>query len=295
MLVQPARARPSRRAAATTSKASTRAPERINPLFAATNPTDADLASLVFSGLVRLGPDGTPQPDLAERWEITGNGQSYVFHLRHGVAWQDGEPFDADDVVFTFKAIADPGVQGRSGAGAAHAGRRRRRRAIRYTVEFRLEQAYAPFLAYLTVGILPQHLLEGLDANELFNAEFNAHPVGTGPYRVQHAHRPRRRARRQPDVLPRPAADLDARVPHLRRRRRARRGAPRSATIDGALLGPDAPAADLDFLRRGHALHAARRSSATSYNIIYLDTRSPIFGETTVRQALWQAHQSRTA
>ncbi|HET7372679.1 MAG TPA: hypothetical protein VFJ20_04815, partial [Gemmatimonadaceae bacterium] len=56
----------------------TRAPERLNPLFTGGNPVDADIASLVFSGLVRLGPDGTPQPDLAERWEITGNGQSYV-------------------------------------------------------------------------------------------------------------------------------------------------------------------------------------------------------------------------
>ena len=45
-----------------------RAPERINPLFAAANPTDADLAALIYSGLVRLGPDGTPLPDLAERW-----------------------------------------------------------------------------------------------------------------------------------------------------------------------------------------------------------------------------------
>ncbi|MEX0750462.1 MAG: peptide ABC transporter substrate-binding protein, partial [Dehalococcoidia bacterium] len=36
----------------------TRAPERINPLFSHANPTDADLAALIFSGLIRLGPDG---------------------------------------------------------------------------------------------------------------------------------------------------------------------------------------------------------------------------------------------
>src|SRR5690242_1003137 len=89
-----------------------RAPDRMNPLFAGPNQTDADVASLVFSGLVRLGPDGTPQPDLAERWDITGNGQDYLFHLRQGVAWQDGEPFTSDDVVFTFRAISDPSFKG---------------------------------------------------------------------------------------------------------------------------------------------------------------------------------------
>ena len=89
-----------------------RPPERVNPLFAHANPTDADLVSLIFSGLVRLGPDGSPQPDLAERWEITNNGQRYVFHLRRGIAWHDGVEVDAEDVVFTYRAIADPAFKG---------------------------------------------------------------------------------------------------------------------------------------------------------------------------------------
>src|SRR3970282_760101 len=55
------------------------APARVNPLFAALNDTDADLASLVFSGLTRLGPDGEVLPDLAESWEISGDGLRYTF------------------------------------------------------------------------------------------------------------------------------------------------------------------------------------------------------------------------
>ena len=118
----------------------THQPERINPLFASANPTDADLSSLIFSGLVRLGPDGMPQPDLAERWEITGNGQSYVFHLRNGVAWHDGEPFTAEDVMFTFDAISDPGFRGDPGLAQLLDGVVVSARDD-YTVEFRLEQA----------------------------------------------------------------------------------------------------------------------------------------------------------
>src|SRR5436190_1127212 len=159
----------------------TRGPERINPLFAAPNRTDVDLTSLVFSGLVRLSPDGTPQPDLAERWEITGDGRSYIFHLRRGVAWHDGETFTSEDVLFTYHAIADPGFKGDPLLAQLLQGVVVTARDPE-TVEFKLEQAYSPFLAYLTIGILPKHLVGALDANQLFNAVFNAHPIGTGPY-----------------------------------------------------------------------------------------------------------------
>src|SRR3970282_758992 len=47
------------------------APFRVDPLFAPLNDADRDLASLVFSGLTRLGPEGAVLPDLAETWEIS--------------------------------------------------------------------------------------------------------------------------------------------------------------------------------------------------------------------------------
>ena len=58
------------------------APSRVNPLFAHLNDADRDLASLVFSGLTRLGADGGVLPDLAETWEISEDGRSFTFHLR---------------------------------------------------------------------------------------------------------------------------------------------------------------------------------------------------------------------
>jgi peptide/nickel transport system substrate-binding protein len=263
------------------------APERINPLFVGNNPVDGDVASLVFSGLVRLGPDGTPQADLAERWEITGNGQSYVFHLRQGVAWQDGEPFDADDVVFTFKAIADPGFKGDPALAQLMEGVAVSARDPA-TVEFKLEQAYAPFLSYLTVGMLPQHLLHGMDANQLFNAEFNAHPIGTGPYTFKrhtdgggvvlasnstYYLGPPRISTLEFRVYP-DAASLSAAV--------------RAHDIDGALLGPDTPKSEIEFLASDKKV-TLHNLTAASYNTVYLDTRAPLFADRDLRQALWQA------
>ncbi len=156
---------------------------RINPLYSSANEVDADLVALIFSGLTRLGPDGTVQPDLAESWDISGDGLTYTFHLRQGVTWQDGQPFTADDVIFTYDALRDPNFRGQPAqADLFH--------SINYskvddaTVEIRLSQPFAPLLSHLTIGILPSHLLQGQNADALYDNPFNQQPIGTGPFRL---------------------------------------------------------------------------------------------------------------
>ena len=264
----------------------TRPPERINPLYAQANPTDADLASLIFSGLVRLGPDGSPQPDLAERWEITNNGQRYVFHLRQGIAWQDGEDVDAEDVVFTYRAIADPAFKGDPALAQLMQGVAVTARDPQ-TVEFQLEQTYAPFLAWLTTGILPRHVLRDLDAGQLYNAAFNLQPIGTGPYRLT-------------------SRDADGNVeleanstyylgpPHISKfalrvfkTRDDLARALREREIDGALLDEGASQDDISFIRND-GRWAVSSLPGAPYYMLYLNTHSPIFEERAVRRALFQ-------
>ncbi len=264
----------------------TRAADRMNPLFAGPNQTDADVASLVFSGLVRLSPDGTPQPDLAERWEITGNGQDYLFHLRHGIAWQDGEPFSSDDVAFTFRAIADPNFKGGPALAQLMQGVVVTARDP-LTVEFRLEQAYAPFLSYMAVGILPHHLLDGLDANQLFNAPFNARPVGTGPYAFSSSASDRVVLKSNPTYYlgPPKISAFELRVfPD----RASLLGEIRDGAVDGALLDPGTSQAELDVLRQNRQL-STHRLVGTAFVVVYLDTRGALFGDPVVRSALRRA------
>lgn len=262
-------------------------PERINPLFAPPNSVDDDLASLIFAGLVRLSPDGTPLPDLAERWEITGDGQRYTFYLRQGVAWQDDErtEFTADDVVFTFNAIADPGFKGDAVLARVMQGVVVTARDA-FTVEFRLEQPYAPFLAYLDVGILPEHLLEGLNANELFNAEFNARPIGAGRYRYAGATQEsvRLESNSTYHLGPPLISTLEFRFYESQD---ALTGALRTGEIDGALFGPTAAIADLEVLG-DDVRFRLHDMSGTSFFQIYLDTRAPQFSEPEVREALFR-------
>jgi peptide/nickel transport system substrate-binding protein len=158
-------------------------PSRVNPLFAHLNAADRDLSSLVFSGLTRLGKDGTVLPDLAERWETNSDGHSVTFHIRPGVSWHNGTPFNSADVVFTYSLLADPSLE--ADPGQAPLWRKVTCSAPDdLTVVCQLPDPFAPFPAYATQGILPKQLLQGTDARALATSSFNQNPVGTGPYKM---------------------------------------------------------------------------------------------------------------
>ncbi|MBA4179274.1 MAG: hypothetical protein C0506_01670 [Anaerolinea sp.] len=158
--------------------------QRVNPLFANTNEVDADLSQLVFAGLLRLAPDGQLQPDLAALPEVSDEGRVYTFKLRKNAVWSDGTALTSADVAFTIRAITDPDFKGDPALAEGWLGVELETPDAS-TVVIRLKQASAPFLARnATLGILPEHLLGTLSAAALFDAPFNAQPVGAGPFKV---------------------------------------------------------------------------------------------------------------
>jgi peptide/nickel transport system substrate-binding protein len=158
--------------------------QRINPLYAALNPVDADISALIFEGLVRINEFGEPVPHLAESWVISRDALEYVFTLRTDVRWQDGIPFTSKDVVYTMSLLSDPDFDGLSEMGAFW--RTVETTALNErTVRFRLTQPLAPFLTTLTVGILPEHALSGTTAADLASHPFMLTPIGTGPYQLE--------------------------------------------------------------------------------------------------------------
>jgi peptide/nickel transport system substrate-binding protein len=64
------------------------------------------LIDIVFDGLVYLDAELNPQPALAESWQ-NPDPTTWVFTLRQGVTFHDGEALTAEDVVFTFETILD--------------------------------------------------------------------------------------------------------------------------------------------------------------------------------------------
>jgi peptide/nickel transport system substrate-binding protein len=140
---------------------------------------DRVLVGLVFSGLVRLGPGTTYQPDLAESWTTDDTGSAWTFTIRSDAVWQDGIPVTADDVVYTVGALQSPDATGAaSGAWADVTVEALDERTVRLT----LGTPIAGVLALATQPLLPAHLLADVPYAELATSEFAQLPLGSGPF-----------------------------------------------------------------------------------------------------------------
>jgi peptide/nickel transport system substrate-binding protein len=128
----------------------------------------------VYEGLVQFARDGAVLPSLAESWDISEDGMTYVFHLRHDVRFHDGSPFDAFVAKFSLQRAID--------AKSVNA-QRSQLRAVRaveapdpYTLRVLLSRRSGGLLQSLALGafvmVSPQSA-----ANNAVS------PVGTGPYR----------------------------------------------------------------------------------------------------------------
>ncbi len=73
----------------------------------------AEFRQYGYENLVRWNPAGTEViPNIAESWDINNGGKEYVFHLREGLKWSDGQPFTADDILFWWTDVeTDPDIQ----------------------------------------------------------------------------------------------------------------------------------------------------------------------------------------
>jgi ABC-type transport system substrate-binding protein/class 3 adenylate cyclase len=138
---------------------------------------DIDFCMQLFDRLVEAWPERTIVPSLAERWEISDDGLRYIFHLRDGLAWSDGEPLTARDVEFGIKRVLDserPGISvaiyfALEGAEDYHLRRHEdpSRVGVRAlddrTVEFRLAAPTPYFMSVVNRpdgGPQPQHAIE---------------------------------------------------------------------------------------------------------------------------------------
>ena len=151
------------------------------------------IAHLSMGYFIRYDRNAQPVPDLVtaiptrRNGGVSPDGLQITWHLRRGVRWSDGAPFDARDVTFSIRTILNPAnneVQGTEGWNVL----KRVDTPDRYTVVYHLKRPYGALvpLSFATVGgepcLLPEHLLGKL-AN-INHAAYNALPVGLGPFRI---------------------------------------------------------------------------------------------------------------
>ena len=154
---------------------------RLNPLLDYYNPADQAVDRLIYSGLIRFDSQGIPQGDLADSWGISQDGKVYNFSLRPDAVWQDGQPLTTDDVVFTIGLMRDD--KSPLPSDIRDFWKQIDVKALdEKTLQFRLPEAFAPFMDYLAFGVLPKHKLANLTIQQIIDAPFNMQPVGSGPY-----------------------------------------------------------------------------------------------------------------
>ena len=170
-------------------------PANFNPILAADS-YENFVDALLFDGLTTMDAHGKVIPDLATRvpsvanHDVSPDGKTITFHLRHNVRWQDGTPFTSKDVSFTWSAIMNP----RNDVGSRHGYDQVTSvdTPDDFTVVFRLHKPFAPAVTALfgegaqPLRILPSHRLG--QASDLNETPFNNAPVGTGAYRFVQRH-----------------------------------------------------------------------------------------------------------
>lgn len=149
---------------------------RINPAL----DEHGEINVLIFDGLTANGADSSIEPRLAESWDYDEATCTYTFNLVKGVKWHDGEDFMADDVKFTVEVIMNPENESENASNFEDV------EEITviddYTIAFKLSAPNVAFLQYMSIGMLPEHLLNGQDMQ---TADYFRFPVGTGAYRME--------------------------------------------------------------------------------------------------------------
>jgi oligopeptide transport system substrate-binding protein len=82
-------------------------PDTLDPQLARTDAAFNILRDL-FEGLTSVGPDGSAVPAAAESWTVSADGRDYVFTLRAGLRWSNGDPVTAGDYVAGLRRLVDP-------------------------------------------------------------------------------------------------------------------------------------------------------------------------------------------
>jgi peptide/nickel transport system substrate-binding protein len=137
---------------------------------------DRQVMASLFDKLVDINEDGKIVPMLAESYDASGDGKTYTFHLRDGIKFHDGTPFNAEAVKFNLdryqqkESLRSTEVEPISSVEAVDP----------MTVRVNLSEPFAPFLAVLTdrAGIVASP-----KAIKKAGGRISDNPVGTGPFK----------------------------------------------------------------------------------------------------------------
>ena len=148
----------------------------------------------LFSGLVRLDDNLEPAPDIAQRWQVSNDGKTYTFYLRHDVRFHDGREVKAEDFKYSWDRACDPDTWSQTaatylgdivGVREVLAGESKDISGVRviddYTLQVTIDTPKSYFLSKLTY---PTAFVVDR-ANVELGGEWWREPNGTGPFKLK--------------------------------------------------------------------------------------------------------------
>jgi peptide/nickel transport system substrate-binding protein len=148
----------------------------LDPHFHNETPTNSANYN-IFDGLVNFDNDLNPFPVLAESWKVL-NDTTWEFSLRRGVKFHNGNPFTADDVIWSF-VRARTGEK--SGFKAAMSGIKTVGKVDDYTVRIITNKPYPVLLRKLSY----LRIMDKEYSSQMSEEQLGLKPVGTGPYKLE--------------------------------------------------------------------------------------------------------------
>jgi peptide/nickel transport system substrate-binding protein len=167
-------------------------PKTLNPVLAQDAPS-RDVIRCLTADLIHInrGSQKT-EPALAKSWTASRDGRQYTLRLRRGLRFSDGQPLDADDVVFSFQVYLDEKIDSPERDLLVVGGKPISVEKVdQYTVRFDMAQPDAAAERLFDgIAILPRHLLEGVYrrgdfANAWSVSMAPAEFAGLGPFRLK--------------------------------------------------------------------------------------------------------------
>lgn len=141
------------------------------------------ITSNVLSGLTHIDANLIAQPDAASGWDVSDDGKEYVFHLREGMKYHNGDPFTAEDVVYTYNRSKNPdkSIHSRVLSNVNDVVK-----IDDYTVKMILGAPQASFMVKTlerssgrAMTLVSRGALESMG-----DAQYGLTPVGTGPFKI---------------------------------------------------------------------------------------------------------------
>lgn len=259
-------------------------PPTLVTAFSASAPV-AIVASKLFDGLFRIGPDLKLQPELAEGWAVAPDHRSIRLSLRRGVKWHDGTPFTSADVRFSMLEIWKK-IHPHGRVAYSHVVDVETPDAHTAVIRLSRPSPVALFALNNTSSpVVPRHVYEG---TELLRNPANVRPVGTGPFRFKEwARGDRIVLERNPDYWDAGKPYLDGIVFRI-----LPDAASRSAAFErgDVLYGAASPVDvnELPRLQKLGSLHFERRGYEflSSSRILEFNVRNKLLADVRVRHAI---------